>query len=486
MASDLELVIGARNDAADVLAEIGEQLQALSIPAREVIFETDKALQAMLAGLTRAAVATSGVLGAVGLGVAAIATAEAIKSVVDESNALESLNRHLDNYAGHLRVSTDEHEAFAASIRRSLGISEAQTLGLLEQASVLGVSQDRLQDAATAAIGLSTALGIDLSDALKKVVDGDENLVSMVDSVNNGLQEQSQSLSGLAGVWNLVATTASQSLKLIIDATQPIQDAFAALGVYIKDAFVTGIVSAVSVVQVFQENTSQSLEAMSTLWQLFYIGIIEESKHAFTVAMPAYVMWFTTNFTNFFTDAISFIGTALSNFAAATSELFKRLWEFIASGGRGGLEALAWDIGASIDVLIQGFEAKTSGLPDIIDREITGKEASLLGKMATLGNSLGKTFSERFQENLKAMQIDTPSVTQSQLDGLKSTSEQAKQNAAAKTLQAEQGRLLTRGRTEDIQAKQLKQQEMMASHLRQIDANTRMSKQPPLKLEVVG
>lgn len=493
MASDAEIVVGARNEAKAVFDEIGSQLRGLAIPAQDGAARADAAIGAMLANLASApaslsgafvalggaitkvasaAAGLTGVLGVIGLGVAGVATVSAISSINDEADALDSLNRRLDAYVGAGRVSAETAKAFAAELKRSLGVSEEDTIQLMEKASVLGVTQDKLDEAATAAIGLSRALGIDMSSALTKVVNGDQDLVDMLGSINSGLAEQGEEVKGLAGLWNLVEVQTKKTIEFISAATQPLQQMFVSIGDYIRSSVITGIIGAVTAVEVFRDRTADSLQFIGVAWDLVTLQLSEAAKHAFTVQLPAYTIWFIDNTFNLFQDGFNAILTIFQNFNVAASKAIVLLWDFIASGGAGGLERLTQDMLSVADTLLVGFEAKAESLPEVMKRKVTEEEASLKDKMAALGSSLGTTFNDRFAKNLAAIEVVTPQLDAKALELKNASQAESGKKGSDSSLSVNESRLITRGRGEDIAKQQLAAQNAANARLDEIARNT--------------
>ena len=195
------------------------------------------------------------------------------------------------------------------------------------------------------------------------------------------------------------------------------------------------------------------------------------AKHAFTVELPAYTLWFIDNATALFTDGFNAILTIIQNFNVAASQALVMLWDFVASGGAGGIEKLTQDMLMATDTLLVGFEATAQSLPEIMKRKISDEEQSLAALMAELGGSLGMTFSDRFQKNLAAVQIAIPQLDQKALDFQRDAKDDGKGGGNG-GLSANEGRLITRGRGEDIAKQQLAEQQRANERLEQIARNT--------------
>lgn len=485
--ADAELVVGARNDAQAVLDEIGESLRGLAVPAQEGSLKADAAISGLVRSLVAGGVAITGVFGAAAIAIGGIAANSAINSIKSETEALDKLNRQLDNYVGAGRLSAEAAKQFAAEMKASLGVSEKDTLSLLEQASSLGVAQEKLDEAALAAIGLSKSLGIDLDSALKKVIEGDDDLVSMIDSVNNGLAEQGKSIEGLAGLWNFLESQTKLTFEFILKATAPIQEMFAGLGKWIKDSILSGIVGAVTAVEVFRDSTAQSLAFAFAAWQYHALQIEEVAKHTFSVALPAYVVWFTDNFTNFMIDGFNAIVVAAMNFTQAIGEAFVALWDFIASGGAGGLEKFTNDLLLATGTLLNGFEATAEQMPKILGRKISEEEQALKAQMNSLGEGLSASFNDKFKRNLDSLKFEVPKLNAGDIQDLQKPKEIEAGKAKNQELRATESRLLTRGRADSVMDKVAQATKDSADRLKSIDENLKNSNnKDKLQLEFVA
>jgi hypothetical protein len=88
------------------------------------------------------------------------------KKAVETFKAQEQAESRL---AAALGTGIQQFKDFASEMQASTTIGDETTLGVLQLASSMGVANDRLTEAATAAIGLSKALGISEKSAVKMV-----------------------------------------------------------------------------------------------------------------------------------------------------------------------------------------------------------------------------------------------------------------------------------------------------------------------------
>jgi hypothetical protein len=450
--------------------------------ARETIGSSDATMKNAAAHAARAGAATAGS--------AAIRNAAAISASASavESAAIANASKSYSQYSEAAKSAIATAKEFAASTKQSLGVSEKDTINLMEQASSLGVSRDKLDEAAIAAIGLSKSLGIDLDAALKKVVESDDELVSIVDSVNAGLEEQSKSVEGLAGMWNFLERQVKMTIEFIDTATQPLQDIFIEIGTYIKESVVSGVVGAVTAVEVFREKTFESLQYAFVAWEYHSLQIEGVAAHTFTVALPAYVVWFTDNFTNLFVDGFNSIVVASMNFTEAIGQAFVALWDFIASGGAGGIEKFTNDMLLATDTLLNGFEATAEQIPKIMGRKISDQENALKSQMDLLGKGLGDSFNEKFKANMESLNIPTPQLNAADLAGLKSPDDKDAKGGGklSQELRANEGRLLTRGKSDNALDEVAKNTKASADRLKTIEDELKRQKSTEIVFETVG
>ena len=91
---------------------------------------------------------------------------ESGKKAIEEWGKQEQALTALKVVAGKNTESLNE---FAESLQRTIGIDETATLGVEKLGLQMGISQENIKEATKNAIGLSTAFGIDLNQAMKMV-----------------------------------------------------------------------------------------------------------------------------------------------------------------------------------------------------------------------------------------------------------------------------------------------------------------------------
>ena len=184
--------------------------------------------------------------------------------------------------------------------------------------------------------------------------------------------------------------------------------------------------------------------------ELQIIRLVETVKHAFTVAIPEYANWFGRNFTNIGRDIFVGYVTMVQNMATKVGNILQTLWEFIKSGGAGGFKELFANIVDDVSgSLLEGFEAKTESLPDIMARSITDREAELQGKIAKVGADLGQQFSDKYNSRMKGLGKSTAEELKTTLaQGTAAADEKLGALKSASSLTATESRLQTRGKAD--------------------------------------
>ena len=485
--NDAEIVIGARNDAQAVLDQLSQSLRSLGAPAVDASAKAQAAIGSLVSVATKAATSITGVFGAVAIGIGGGLIYGAVKDITSQAREIDKLNRQLDAYVGKNRIATEVHVDFAKSMRQSLNVSEEETLALIRKASQLGVTESRLHDAATGAIGLSKALGIDLDDALNKVIKGDERLVDVAATVNDGLREQGKELEGLSGLWQTLQANVKIVAEMVVTAMQPVTQAIADAAKWVGDTVRTSIVSVIAGLQTFQQASLQSIEFILAGFSLFLVQMTSEAQHAFTVTLPAYWSWFADNFVNIIDDAWTAVIAVQVRGTKALGQSVIDVVDFIKSGAQGGLLGvgqLTAKIMDNYSAIFEDFVPKTQALPEIADRQIGDLEASLTARMQGLGKDLGSKFSENFAENMKRFAIDVPQMTLPQLQFAQPDAAQSQAGRAARDLQAVESRLMVRGRADDKEERALKLNEQILRTLQNIDSKTK-TPQPPITVNQV-
>lgn len=187
--------------------------------------------------------------------------------------------------------------------------------------------------------------------------------------------------------------------------------------------------------------------AQTELYMLQMAGVIE---HALTVVIPEYAKWFADNFVNLIKDAFNATIAVVTNAGKILGEAVYQIFEFIASGGEGGIDQLMENMGHAASMsLLDGFESQLSALPEIAERAITQREKDLASVVGSVGDTLGKEFNDKFQSRIKAIESFVGSDIKATIDTANKPDIKKKSSGGNNTLSASESRLLTRGQGSD-------------------------------------
>lgn len=484
MAGDISIGIGAKGaaTASRGLRKVGDSAGHLK---RDLIGlgTAAKGLQSAFAPLLGVFVAFKGL--------------QAVTSIVGESNEA------FLTQSKAARGATDAQLDYAAAMQGSLGIGDEVSLGIMRQARALGIQEDQLAEATKAAIGLSTATGVGTSEALKKVnramqgqteafaevlpgikdmASEQEKLAAINDLIARGLGEQANKMQGLEGIQTRATNSWGDMLEVIGEILAPmravVSQGVAVFAESMQSALVPAVemaraamanlppilefvskavIGAVTVVDVAFNNMPGIVQLASDAIQLSVIQISEQIKHVFTGVIPQYLTWFGDNWVNILTDVFNAGLTVTQNYIQKYADAILALWDWVASGFKGGATKLFADVTEiATRNLLEGFEAKTAALPAIIERNITSKEQQLASSIAKVATNIGNEFNQKFGDRLSAAQKTFDSFKKE--SNIQFTAEtQAKIGLGGKgstqALSAVESRLLTRGRSDDPNAK---------------------------------
>lgn len=162
-----------------------------------------------------------------------------------------------------------------------------------------------------------------------------------------------------------------------------------------------GIITAFTVIETAIMEWSRIWKLAVTTVQLAIVIWVEDIKHLFGTVIPTYLAWFGRNWKQVFVDTFNGTITIITNFAKMMGNMIKRIWDFIASGMKGGvgglLAGLAQDANHS---LLEGFKATAEALPQIMARKITAEQRRLEDLAGTLGVGIGGTFMDSLNKRL--------------------------------------------------------------------------------------
>lgn len=559
MASDVTIDIGARNLASKVFDRVGKDVRGFTGMARRAasgfvgsirsMATTTKKSTGQMASsfnmLKTAAVPLLALFAAIKAATAGFRVIGQAASAFDtQQEAVRGLTQALEMSGDTVGPTIEQHKAFASELQQVANVGDEVTLGLMKQASMLGVSNDQLQDVTKAAVGLSEATGQGLEASLRLVqraIEGDtgalaryipairnatteeEKLAIITQTAEKGIAQKADRALTAAGSAERLSNSWGDFLEVVGEALAPVR-AFISTGLAvlvetIQSAVIpalaaimpsaetvaaamekmrVGIVKAVTFAEVVLTNFGSIWEIVKTGAALQITGLVEDFRHGFTVVVPAYAKWFSDNFVNMISDAFNASITVVKNATLNMGDILVRLWDFVRSGMAGGSEKLFVDIGTIASrSLLDGFEAQTQALPEVLGRSLTDSEQEMMRKIGGLATNLGDEYQQKLAERLGASGPDAARAGQISLDPF-GLGDQAKNvianNAGAKSASAGSGsavvsRLLTRGQTESGPERMVKLLEKVDKKLGKLIDNTRPDEsqsEDTFKVEMVG
>lgn len=387
-------------------------------------------------------------------------------------------------------------QSVAKEMEKLTGINDQTTLGLMHQAQSMGFATDRMDDAAKAALGLAEATGNSaeqsLSD-LKAALEGNfdafvqlnpqilymrtnqEKMAAVLKIAQLGLDQASNNMTTVAGS-GLRANTAISTLmetigtliapiRVLINAglqqlSETLANMLAPAAEYARqvlenigpwmDWLKEKIVAAINVIVGAFTFFETILTNLSSVWdmavayaEMSMIAFKENVMHVLTVAIPEYAKWFGRNFVNLIKDAFSAVITVIDNAGKIIGDMVYQIFEFIASGGEGGVSGLMRGLGESASrSLLDGFESSLTSLPEIAERQLTQRENDLADKIGKIGGRLGQEFSDKMSERMFGVGSELGSELQA---ATKNIDLKGRAAVIMQGSQATEGRLLTRG-----------------------------------------
>lgn len=487
----IDFVIGGKDQAKPAMASVEQSLQRLEA-------KTDS-LSASTMSLTKL---TVGIAGAYALFKSAIASLSGLSGAIDDFDAAEESVRALDQAmelnGGSSDTLMQQYEGLADTLEKTTNVAAETTQGLMKQAAIMGVSNDKLDDMAVAAIGLSEALGVSLDTGLEKVrlaTEGnfkafeklipsmknmktdEEKLAAVLELSARGMamkEEASKSAAGSAEqmehrVGNLMETIGgmlspirqlvNQGITVLADAfsellapaAEYMQQVFSDMGGWmdwVKEKVIAGVnlmVGAFTFFEVVLTNLDSIWTIVVSQAELYMLQISGVIMHTLTEVIPAYASWFGENFVNLMRDAVMLAYTVVSNHVQKIVDAFMALWDFIESGGTSDILGQLGEIAGRS--YLEGFESSLTDLPTIASRTITDREQELAATIGQLGSNLGDEFARKMEERMIDIGENVGDGLNTNIDLSMANSGLAKRKdgTAGTSINATESRLLTRG-----------------------------------------
>jgi len=493
----IDFVIGGKDKASPPMAAVENQMKRLQASTDKMASATIR-LTKLTAGVTAAYAAFKGAMAALG-GLTAInaaydAQADAVRGI---ETALRLQGEEVEGNSARL-------QKFAGQLQSLTGIGDEATLAFMKQASILGVSSDKMEDMTKAAVGLSEATGKGMDEslrimqqamegnfsaiekqipAIKNLATDEEKLAAVTALATKGLEakaDASNTVSGMAdrargamgdlmeSVGALIApfrilisqgvvTFAESMQTLLVPAVEYAQSVLENIGPimdWVKEKVVQAInimVGAFTFFEVVLTNLDKIWVAVVAQAELYMLQISGAVMHTLTVEIPAYAGWFADNFVNIIRDGLMLAFTVIKNHVLKYIDAFKALWDFIASGGRSDVLGELGEIAGRS--WLEGFSSTVESLPEIATRKITAREKELADTVGQIGADLGEQFATKFEERAiklgggigDALSTEIDLALNKKVDDKLGTTGGKMGGGGQPVLQATEGRLLTRG-----------------------------------------
>lgn len=175
---DIDIVIGAKDEASKILGDVSKSTQGLAASMAKTAGSVDDS--ASTVNLSFASLA--GIMA--GVGIAISATKALTAAFTAAVNAVASMGDAVEAYAQRSRevgLATEAEIAFAEQVQDTTNASTTATLAALRHAQAIGMTADAAQDATVIAQGLAKATGTDqvtAIDALRDAMLGNADALS--------------------------------------------------------------------------------------------------------------------------------------------------------------------------------------------------------------------------------------------------------------------------------------------------------------------
>ena len=494
----IDFVIGGKDNAAPAMSSVEKSLQRLESKTDSLGNATSK-----LAMMTGALAAAYGVVkGAMAL----LSGFDKINAAYDEQQAaVKGLEVALRLQGASVDAESARLGTFASDMQKLTGVNDDVTLGLMKQASMLGVATNDLDDMAKAGIGLGEVMqtsaegGMEMMrraqegnfmsfqkmfPAMKQMTTDEQKLAFVTDLAAKGLIAKTEASNRVAGmseraseaigdlmesVGALLAPvrilisaglqTLAESLQtVLVPAVAYAEEVLANIGPimdYVRQKVVDGVnlmVGAFTFFEVILTNLDSVWSIVVAQAELYMLQISGAVMHALTVVIPAYAVWFGENFVNLIRDGLMLAFTVVVNHVTKIIDAFMALWDFIASGGTSDVLGQLGEISGRS--YLEGFESSLTALPEIMDRTLTDRESELQATIGTIAGNMGDEFSAKMKERMVGLGAGVSDDFNSEIDlKMNQKLDEAgvgkgkggKGKSGESQLQASESRLLTRG-----------------------------------------
>ena len=483
----IDFVIGGKDKAAPAMTSVEKSLQRLEQKTESVAAATKRL--AAVGGVLAAA------YGLVKTALAALGGLDKINAAYDaQTAAVKRLNAALA-IRGQQAASAAMQQT-AKDLEKLTGVSDQATLALMQTAQSMGFATDKADDAAKAAIGLAEATGKTAEQSLsdmKAALEGNfdafvglnpqimymrtnqEKMAAVIAIANQGLAQQSKDMGTVSGsgrradssIGSLMesfgkiiapirvlinagiqqlATALDKLLVPVVQYATSVLENIGPVMDYVKEKVTQAInvmIGAFTFFEVILTNLSSVWEIVKAAAELAMITVSVAVMHTLTKTIPAYAMWFGENFINLIKDAFNGVIAVITNAGRIIGEMVYQIFEFIASGGSGGIDGLMSGLGQSASIsLLDGFKSQLTSLPEIAARQLTQREKDLADKIGAVGGRLGQEFSDKMSERMLGVGSALGDEVKNATAGINL---QGRPAVMMQGIPATEGRLLTRG-----------------------------------------
>ena len=483
----IDFVIGGKDKAAPAMTSVEKSLQRLEQKTESVAAATKRL--AAVGGVLAAA------YGLVKTALAALGGLDKINAAYDaQTAAVKRLNAALA-IRGQQAASAAMQQT-AKDLEKLTGVSDQATLALMQTAQSMGFATDKADDAAKAAIGLAEATGKTAEQSLsdmKAALEGNfdafvglnpqimymrtnqEKMAAVIAIANQGLAQQSKDMGTVSGsgrradsaIGSLMesfgkiiapirvlinaglqqlATSLDKLLVPVVQYATSVLENIGPIMDYVKEKVTQAInvmIGAFTFFEVILTNLGSVWEIVKAAAELAMISVSESVMHTLTKTIPAYAMWFGENFINLIKDAFNGVIAVITNAGRIIGEMVYQIFEFIASGGSGGIDGLMAGLGQSASIsLLDGFKSQLTSLPEIAERQLTAREKDLADKIGAVGGRLGQEFSDKMSERMLGVGSALGDEVKNATAGINL---QGRPAVMMQGIPATEGRLLTRG-----------------------------------------
>jgi hypothetical protein len=392
--ADVEVTLGARNEASAVLRQFSSE-----------VTKTAQQVEFSVRGLAQLAGVTAAVIGVVEAGRAIVGFASSSVAAFDDLNrSAIKLAETVALIPSGSKQAAEEMQKVANSLERMTNVDAGRIMDQMSQALRRGAATDSIEDMTEAALGLSRVFDRDLSSAMRMVedavngnFDAFKGLIPNIDQLATN-EEKLAAVSELAtkGLLNKAesaksALEASDALKV---ATKNLYESFGALLAPIRDVVYRGFVVAFEFIQ------ASMLPAMDD-----FVNYSEQLANAMQGVGKTIAEAFVTGFTAA-EIAIFRFNDVLDVISASVLLSATKIYNDVVFVFDGLLAKAEWFVDA-YSKLLSGrftFEDVLKEMPSFGERAVTETEKSLQAILDEAVGGLTEDFDTKIRERLQALQ----------------------------------------------------------------------------------